>query len=268
MKKPTLLILLLAIYGQNFAQIETDRPDFTESPNIVQIETGFVWEKDFVFNQSPFGKYSREYNNFTYNSTLFRYGLSEKIELRANIQYNSLQFVELKNLTGFLDAEFIGDSVVEGINTSFIGFKTNLFKNERMSIGFLGHLYIPDLATGDFTRSVGQRVAPEFLIPATVNLTEKWGISGQFGMTWDGFSHNPTYNYNIGLGFGISDKFGTYLEAVSFFSPNQEVIFLNGGFTYLVSENFQLDLTGGYGLTDDALEYFLSTGLSYRILKK
>ena len=138
MKKPTLLILLLAIYGQNFAQIETDRPDFTESPNIVptgalQIETGFVWEKDFVFYQSPFGKYSWEYNNFTYNSTLFRYGLSEKIELRANIQYNSLQFVELKNLTGFLDAEFIGDSIVEGINTSFIGFKTNLFNESSSS---------------------------------------------------------------------------------------------------------------------------------------
>ena len=49
--KNSLVMLLLLVSTSLVAQIETDRPDFTESPNVVpkgalQIETGFILEND------------------------------------------------------------------------------------------------------------------------------------------------------------------------------------------------------------------------------
>ncbi|MBT8326759.1 MAG: transporter [Bacteroidia bacterium] len=272
MKRILSVLLLFAACYCN-AQIETDRPDFTESPNVVpkgalQIETGFVFENDLSAKEQRQSKIQLSERNYTVNTTLFRYGLTENIELRLNTNY-TLSKVGNTNDIELLDSThnpILSD--IKGFQTSFIGFKTNLYKNDKLSLGFLGHLYIPALASGDFIRTVGQRVAPEFLVPATLSLNERWGISGQFGMAWDGLSSDPSYNYNLGVGFGISEKVGSYLEAVSYFTAGEELAFLNGGFTYLVTDNFQLDLTGGYKLTEAAPDYFLSCGLSYRMLKK
>ena len=51
-------LLLISSFYLGFSQIETDRPDFTESPNVVpkgalQIETGFVLENDKIVTSNP-----------------------------------------------------------------------------------------------------------------------------------------------------------------------------------------------------------------------
>jgi hypothetical protein len=43
---------------------------------------------------------------------------------------------------------------------------------------------------------------------------------------------------------------------------------VNGGFTYLVNDNFQLDLTGGFGLNDEAPDNFISCGASFLLFDK
>jgi hypothetical protein len=83
MKKGFLLIIAFASFVAN-AQIETDRPDFTESPNTVpkgalQVETGFIFENDKIENLGG----SFEYQNMTVNTTLLRFGLQENFELRS-----------------------------------------------------------------------------------------------------------------------------------------------------------------------------------------
>lgn len=271
-----LKLSFLLLCNNVFAQIETDRPDFTESPNVVpngafQIETGFVFEKDFLIEQGHVYSASFEFNNFTYNTTLLRYGLLENLELRANFQFDCYHFQELKVLESKIiptTLEYTGDTIKKGITTSFIGFKTNLYKNNNFSLGFLGHLYIPDLATGDFTRTVGQKIGPEFLVPAALSLNDKLGLNGQVGITWDGMSSVPRYNYNFGVNYAIGTRLSTYLESVNYFYLDEKILFLNGGVTYLVNDNFQLDLTGGLGLNDAAPDYFINGGLSYRILRK
>jgi hypothetical protein len=40
--------------------------------------------------------------------------------------------------------------------------------------------------------------------------------------------------------------------------------YLNGGFTYLVSDDIQLDLRAGFGLSDAADDFFAGPGLSIR----
>ena len=145
MKKGLLLIIAFASFVAN-AQIETDRPDFTESPNTVpkgalQVETGFIFENDKIENLGG----SFEYQNMTVNTTLLRFGLQENFELRFNWANNRNEVTQKRLIQGGADSSI--SSIASGFSTSFIGFKTNLFKTDKISIGFLGHLYIPDLSS-------------------------------------------------------------------------------------------------------------------------
>jgi hypothetical protein len=252
----------------SFAQIETDRPNFTASPNVVpkgalQIETGFVWEND---KQSLAGIVSAPkgsvitFRNLTVNTTLLRFGLTDNIELRFNTSFNN-------NREIFSDGFSSQDNVTKskGFSTSFIGFKTNLYKNDKLSIGFLGHLYIPELTSGDFTRENSLlNVAPEFLIPLTYEITDRFGVALQYGLTWDGATANPTFTYTLALGYSITDKLSFYLEPYGFIiDKGEEIHSINGGFTYLINNNFQVDLTGGLGLNESAPDNFVNCGASF-----
>ncbi|HAY88227.1 MAG TPA: hypothetical protein DCY51_02150 [Bacteroidetes bacterium] len=283
MNKMLLALAILYSGGYAFAQIETDRPDFTESPNVVpkgalQIETGFILENDKVEMTGKFpgtGKWEEKRQNITMNTTLFRFGLTDRIELRLNTAFNSNSLNEYNVLESgpWLPANFQpADSFfdpVSGFSTSFIGFKTNLFKSEKMSIGFLGHLYIPELASGDFAKLSGQKVAPEFLIPLTYDITDRFGIAVQYGLSWDGLTPNPTTSYTLALGYGITDKLSFYVEPYGFLTNNgDELHLINGGFTYLINDDFQVDLTGGFGLNEAAPDNFINCGASFLLFNK
>ncbi|MDB4160978.1 transporter [Bacteroidia bacterium] len=272
--KNSLVILLLLVSSSLVAQIETDRPDFTESPNVVpkgalQIETGFILEND----ERNFCGTTETNRNITVNTTLLRFGLSERVELRFNWA-NSISNVGVEtNPTVALCNENIGnyrrDTSFSGFSTSFIGFKTNLYKNDRLSIGFLGHLYIPELATGDFSKIKGQKIAPEFLVPLTYDITSRFGIAIQYGLSWDGFTPNPTTSYTLALGYGLTEKLSFYVEPYGFLTnAGEELHLINGGFTYLINDDFQIDLTGGFGLNEAAPDNFVNCGASFLLFNK
>ena len=272
--KNSLVILLLLVSSSLVAQIETDRPDFTESPNVVpkgalQIETGFILEND----KQIFCGTSEVHRNITVNTTLLRFCLSERVELRLNWA-NSNSNVEVQtNPTLVSCTDNIGnyrrDTSFSGFSTSFIGFKSNLYKNDKLSIGFLGHLYIPELASGDFSKVDGQKVAPEFLIPLTYDITNRFGIAMQYGLSWDGFTPNPTTSYTLALGYGITEKLSAYVEPYGFLTnAGEELHLINGGFTYLINDDFQIDLTGGFGLNEAAPDNFVNCGASFLLFNK
>ena len=261
-----------------FGQIETDRPDFTESPNTVpqgalQIETGFILEHDAAIVVYPFpgtATEKRTYRNTTLNTTLLRFGLFENLELRFNYAWQSSklhQYEIIEQGQVWPSPTELPDSAYHpsrGFSTSFVGIKTNLYKTANMSIGFLGHVYIPELASGDYAKASGQKIAPEFLIPMTYQVTDRFGVAVQYGLSWDGFTANPTTSYTLALGYGITDKLSCYVEPYGFLTNNgDELHLINAGFTYLVNDNFQLDLTGGFGLNEAAPNNFVGCGASF-----
>jgi|TARA_B110000879_G_C11179047_1_gene517440 hypothetical protein len=268
--KNSLVILLLLVSTSLVAQIETDRPDFTESPNVVpkgalQVETGFILEND---KQSLIGLgvlNNLSERNITVNTTLLRYGLTNNIELRFNTSFNNNGEIFNSAFTGGQD--FTSDRV--GFSSSFIGFKTNLYKNDKISIGFLGHLYIPELTSGDFAKASGQKIAPEFLVPLTYDITSRFGIAIQYGLSWDGFTPSPTTSYTLALGYGITEKLSFYIEPYGFLTNSgEELHLINGGFTYLINDDFQIDLTGGFGLNEAAPDNFVNCGASFLLFNK
>ena len=76
----------------------------------------------------------------------------------------------------------------------------------------------------------------------------------------------PDYFYSVALGIGITDKIGTFIESFGYIPDKGKINFLiDSGFTFLVLQNLQLDVSGGLGINDESADYFISMGLSFRI---
>ena len=66
----------------------------------------------------------------------------------------------------------------------------------------------------------------------------------------------------------LTDRLGTYFEYFGFY-PNADDMdaahSMNGGFTYLITDNLQFDIRAGFGLNEEADDFFTGAGFSWRI---
>jgi len=247
LKKITIISLILSAYSINLlAQtIVTDRPDQTESSVTIprkslQIESGLQIEKTNINNIPE--------KQLLIPTTLFRYGLTKNIELR---------FVEqLENRKSSLDSD-----ANFGVSDLEIGAKIQILKKENINteIAFLSHIILP---TGS-----------ENVTSGTVGTVNKIAVSHGINDFLD-LGYNVGYNYfgsgrgdliySMALGIGITEKIGVYVETygevVEFNNPFSK---FDSGFTYLIKENLQFDLSFGIGLNYN-MNYF-SLGFSWNI---
>jgi len=245
-KKITTFIIFLfvcsrTIYSQ---QIVTDRPDQTESSSTVvqgsiQIEMGIITQtvEDNRIKQ------------FSGPSTLIRYGISDKVELRIFNQYESYK-LELEggseNTSGWSDLE--------------VGMKIQLFKREGINteIAFLSHLILP-IANDELSNG---NLGTINKLSISHNLSKIFSLGYNVG--YDYVNNLNSLTYSAALGFSISKKLGGYLEPFGIYSEGGSYkSFFDIGLTYLILENFQLDISYGLGLNNDM--YYFSTGLSWNI---
>lgn len=264
MKKSTLfLIAILALSLSFFAQEEeqtlasliTDRPDQTESPNampkgFLQIETGLAFE--------TFEDNNIKTENNTLNTTLIRYGLLDNLELRLG-----WDFVEGKTKVNNNTL----DNVSNGFSPLLFGFKTGITKENGClpEIGFLGHLSLPFLASTDYKP---ETTGVDFRFSFAHTLNDKSGLAYNIGAAWGNDSPEAAYIYTLVYGYSISDKLGTFIELYGDFPEDNKANHLwDFGFTYLISTNFQLDMSVGTSITKGQ-DLMIGAGISYRIPKK
>ncbi|MGB6361714.1 MAG: transporter, partial [Thermoanaerobaculia bacterium] len=72
---------------------------------------------------------------------------------------------------------------------------------------------------------------------------------------------------SVAIGYGLSKRLGGYLEYFGFNSPSRsgpDSHFLDGGFTWLLSNNAQLDARAGVGLNSAAADFFVGVGAAWR----
>jgi hypothetical protein len=237
---------------KEYGVIVTDRPDQTESPTLVpkgllQVETGFMYEAVTTENI--------ESNTTTFNTTLLRYGLLDNLELRLG-----LNVAETKNSARNNNFE----DKFSGLTPLYIGFKIGITeeKGALPKIGFLGGAFLPFTAATQY-KPAG--TGGDFRFSFEHTLSENWSFAYNLGAAWDGDSSNVSYVYTTVLGHSITDKLGCFLEIYGDFPESDRANHLiDGGFTYLLSNTIQLDLSGGTGLNTDQ-DFFISTGISYRL---
>ncbi len=83
---------------------------------------------------------------------------------------------------------------------------------------------------------------------------------------WDGETPDATFLYTLTTGFSLSEKLGCYVEVYGFAPQNDTADHrFDGGFTYLISDNFMIDASGGFGITENAPDYYTAFGFSFRL---
>lgn len=260
MIKRLLLIALFFTTGLSLAQADdigalvTDRPDATESPNLVrkgflQIETGGFYTDN--------GDDNFRTKEITYNITLLRYGLLENFELRIGLDYRSTEF------------ESNGRQIGENLNFTsplLIGAKIGIAEENGWmpKMAILGHLSMPFTAGSDYKP---ENTGMDFRFAFDHTLSDRSGIAYNLGARLDADNPELAYIYSISYGYDLTNKIGVYAELYGDFPEDSSANhFWDAGFTYLANDDLQFDLTFGSGITDGQ-NLLLSAGLSYRIRK-
>jgi hypothetical protein len=243
----------VAASAQEKPEIVTDRPDQTEAPSLVpkgglQVETGFIYESDESNNLKT--------TNYTYNTTLIKYGINENFELRFITEYlGERQQVSETSYTRS-----------EGFSPTALGVKIKLADENGIwpQAALIGHI---NLRTGSKTFSP-HYTAADFRFTFAHTLSEKFSLSYNLGAEWDGETPDATFLYTLSLGYVLSERIGVYAEGYSFFPENSKADNrIDAGLTYKFSPVVQWDISGGLGLSENAPDAFVSTGISFRLFK-
>lgn len=243
-----LQILLCALFSipclsQN-EPLEADRPDQTETPAIVpkgmfQAENGFTFQKN-----------DSESTTFSLPSTLWKYGVNENFELRLITEF-VLEKNRLEKSTGLLPI--------------FIGFKVKLTDEKGIvpKTSFIAHIGLPKAASSNYKIDY---LAPEFRFTMQHTLSDKLNLGYNLGAEWDGFSIEPTFIYTLTTGYSITKRLGSYIEFFGFLPQNNRANHnFDGGFTYLINNNFMIDCSSSIGITNNAPKHYFALGFSFRI---
>ncbi len=253
----TIIIMIIFYFdseAQNIQELVTDRPDVTESAivvpvNSVQVETGFNFQKQ-KFTQNLQGT---EVDNLTFASTLIRYGINEKIELRFGGEYLSSK-TTIEELS----------STISGVTGLFVGTKFNIWNNHEI-INDLAIILEANLPYGN------NNLRPEKIEPViTVSASQDFFEVFSFGLNL-GFENNSSlskniYYYSSSISMGLDQRVSMYMEiygdATNGFYPRHS---FDGGFTYLHKHNLQLDISAGMLLFNDESEWFGGFGICIRL---
>ena len=241
----------------------TDRPDFTESTDAVprgrfQLEMGYTFtydreEKDRV-------------RNHTAPEFLLRVGLFDDFELRLGWEGYSWSENQFEGQTRG-GRSVIRENWTQGSNDVLIGFKYKFFEQDglRPHFGIIGALSMP---SGSSSVSSGD-VDPELVLLWAYDVTDWFSVAGNVGMavpTEESGRFLQTSS-SLSAAFAVSDEVGTYVEYFGFY-PNADnsdaAHSLNAGVTYLITDNFQLDVRAGFGLNEEADDFFTGVGFSWR----
>jgi hypothetical protein len=221
-------IAFVLTLGHINAQIVTDRPDQTESSSTVgggsfQIEAGL--EVGFEGEDGISTRY------ILAPTTLFRYGITEGIELRLLSQLESMK---------------MGDQHILGIPDMEIGTKIQVLRREDVNteIAFLTHLLVPS-GSGDLTNGHYGTINK---IAVSHQLSEKMSLGYNVGYNYLG-TGNGDISYSTALGVEINNKAGLYLEPFGEITDLEDLILnFDAGITYLARENLQFDFSFGTGI--------------------
>lgn len=233
-------ILFLNTVAAQVPPLITDRPDFTESPQLVPVND---WQLELGGTSST----ADGNTALTMGEALLRFGLSSKVELRA-----------------VLPSYLSGDGFESGFDNMSIGFKTPLANLDNgMDIALLGAVSIPtgsdDVASNYAT--------PSLIVAAGKSLSSTVSIGAQVQGMYEkqGNDRNLNMSTTFVSGFSLSGKAGMFTEVAASFPQGLDAqLTFHTGVVFAVTNLSQLDLHAGLGLTEFAPDSFIGLGFSIR----
>jgi hypothetical protein len=229
----------------------TDRPDFTESaetvaPGRFQIESGYTFARVGDDKEHTLGE------------LLLRVGLFQQVELR--IAGNSYVWLESPD----------GDA--DGFEDMSVGAKIKLLDaSEEFDLMRPNAAVIVATSLPTGAESIGEdEPQPELKLALAWDLSERFSLGSNLNYAYlnEGGDRFHQFSGSIALGFRLTEQWGTYIEYFGFVpesdgGPNTS--YFNGGFTYLINEDLQLDARAGVGVWNGrSPDYFTGIGFAWR----
>jgi len=233
----------------------TDRPDATESAFVVparslQIETGVIFDNTKTS--------ALTIDNWFIGTTLLRYGIWDNFELRLGSYYQH---------TGGFFNETLADTTENGFGPTSAGFKVHVVdeKGWRPKIALMADITLRHIGSDSYRPTFSYPTA-KILLSHT--LTDKLSLGYNLGFAFNGYTADGFFVYSTTLAYSLFKNIGIYGEVFGNFDhgnlPNHRI---DGGFTWLLKNNLQLDLSAGMGFDHNVDKYFISSGFSWRIPK-
>jgi hypothetical protein len=235
-----LFLLVAPLNSPAQDRIDTNRPSFSSSPYVLsrgnwQIETGIDYEKSSTESDTT---------SLTLPSALLRFGLADVVELHVE--------------WGGVTRSRSDGNTTTGITDASIGVKIQVTGDQaRTMAAILAELTVP---VGD-TAFTSDRWDP------TIGIA--WAHAGS--LNWAGTAkitmNDSDYQFDNGvvLSFASSANSSTFVEWEANVPEGGSTIHkLNGGFLWWQGPVIQFDVNGSLGLNDEAADYKLGLGWSYR----
>lgn len=232
----------------------TDRPDFTESTSTVprghfQVEGGTTVARVEDVDSTAFGE------------VLVRIGTGERWETRLGL--GSYSRVE----TPFDE--------VSGLEDPSLGIKVR-FTDDPGELGPVqpaaALIVLTSIPEGD-EELTGEEWVPEAKLALAWELTSRFSLSSNLNYAYavDGALDGDNRLHQIGAtlsgGLSITDRLGSFLEWYGFSEETKDgpsTHYVDGGVTWLINDDLQVDARVGTGLNDADPDWFVGVGAGVR----
>lgn len=229
-------------------ELITDRPDFTESsevvgPRVIQIESGLTFEHS-----------DATHRQVTAPQVLVRVGVGRRVELRfAGDGYIS-QSVRTAS----------GDVRAGGRSDAEVGAKVKFLDASRagLDMAVIPFVSLPTASDGFGT----DHYAPGFKLTAARELAHGFGASANFNAAsvTDAGGRAWVREASVSIGHGLGGPFGAYGEAYGALDGRGCDCTLNTGVTMALGGDSQIDVEIGRGVSGAAQAWFIGIGFAVR----
>jgi Putative MetA-pathway of phenol degradation len=253
-----LLVIAAPVAAQDFSGIAEplvgDRPDFTESTSVVprghvQVESGFTFSRVEEEEAQSLGE------------VLVRVGVGERVEARIGAgSYNRI------------DTGVSGADRIAGFEDPSLGMKLGLTPEDPDLLPpgrpMMALILATSIPVGDDELTADEWV-PEAKLAFSWDLTDRVSLSSNVNWAYavDGGDRFHQLSATLSSGISLTDRLGAFVEYFGFTEETDggpDTHYLDGGVTFGISNDLQLDARIGFGLNDPSPEWFAGVGAIVR----
>lgn len=240
----------------NLREMETDRPDVTESSYTVDAGH-FQYEGDLL-RMTLTEENGIRNQKIVFNNGTYKIGITNTFDIHFAFENYILNYQSEYNNRYVIRTQGLGDAIFR--------CKKNIIGNDsgEISIAILLNIKVP---TTSFYKNIN--IEGGVIFPFTLNYINDWAIGGEVEFQLLKKSGEPAYKsfylQSLVVEHELTKKIAFFLETHYIYSNdlNRFENYINGGLIFIFNKNVHLDCGFNYGLQDYAYKsYFV--GMSYR----